>query len=236
MASNDAAAGELPWWQKGRVLRRRLLSADRIVDGALAIIDRDGLGALSMRHLGQELGSGATSLYWHVANREALLDLIVDRLLEEVDQEVRLDPAAQWRAQVAAFARTLRRVLARHASAAALLGSRVPVGPAGVRVMERMLTVLAAAGFRGQQQALAYGAVTGYAVGQAVLQLRAGSQPQQLGALLEAAPRNRFPNVAQHASELAAITDEDEFEYGLQRMLDGLENEVRPPHQGRRLF
>lgn len=258
MATQDDRR-DLPWWSKSRVLRQRRLSADRIVEAALALIDRDGLEQLSMRRLGADLNAGATSLYWHVPSKDALLDLVVDRLMAEVADEARSESGATWRAQLAVYARALRSVLARHAAAAALVGSRVPVGPNGLRLMERVLDILAKAGFSGRQRALAFGALTGYAAGQAVMQTRAqpaaagqpgsagqpaaagqpgsaGEQLHRLGTLLQAAPRGRFPNVFEMALSIADLTDAEQFEYGLQRMLDGLETELKPVNPRRRPF
>jgi len=239
--------GELPWWSRSRVLRQRTLTAERIVEAALELVDRDGLDGLSMRRLGADLGSGATSIYWHVPNKDALLDLIVDRLMEEAVESIRREPGSTWRADLAAHALALRVVLERHADAATLLGSRVPVGPSGLRFMEGVLEALADAGFGGRQRALAYAALTGYAISQAVLQARkspnspagratAGDQLQHLGSLLSQVPRGRFPSVFESAADLAALTDEEAFDYGLQRMLDGLEAELRPVNPRRRPF
>lgn len=239
--------GELPWWSKSRVLRQRTLTAERIVLAALELVDRDGLDGLSMRQLGTELGAGATSIYWHVPNKDALLDLIVDRLMEQAVESIRREPGATWRAELAAHAMALRVVLERHSGAATLLGSRVPVGPNGLRFMEGVLGALAGAGFGGRQRALAYAALTGYAIGQAVLQSRRpptttpdrpahGDQTQLLGSLLKDAPRGRFPNVFEGAADIASLTDEEAFNYGLQRMLDGLEAQLRPVNPRRRPF
>jgi AcrR family transcriptional regulator len=232
-------------------MRQRNLSAERIVAAALALIDRDGLERLSMRRLGAELGAGATSLYWHVPSKDALLDLVVDQLMDEVAREAGQDPGGTtWRAQLAVHARALRAVLERHASAAPLLATRVAVGPNGLRLMERVLGVLAGAGFSGRQRALAYGAVSGYALGQALLQARPAPSPamaddeerpggrhnRRLGTLLQDAPRGRFPNVFEQAADITELSDADQFEYGLQRMLDGLESELKPVNPRRRLF
>lgn len=200
-----------------------------------------------MRRLGADLGAGATSLYWHVPSKDALLDLIVDRLMEEAADEAQAESGTTWRAQLAVHARALRSVLERHAAAAPLLGSRVPVGPNGLRLMERLLAILESAGFSDRQRALAYGAVTGYAAGQAVMQARrqpttaaeggsAGEQLRRLGTLLQGAPRGRFPNVFEMATSIAGLTDAEQFEYGLQRMLDGLESELKPVNPRRRPF
>jgi len=238
---------DLPWWSRSRVLRKRNLNADRIIDAGLALLDRDGLEGLSMRRLGAELGSGATSIYWHVPNKEALLDQILDRLMDEALSETRLEPGATWRAELAAYAMALRIVLERHTAGAGLLATRVPVGPQGLRFMEGILTSLADAGFGGRQRAMAYAALTGYTIGQAVLRtqrspnspkgrLATGDQLQRLGGLLRGVPRGRYPHVFESAADLAELTDEEAFEYGLQRMLDGLEAELRPINPRRRMY
>ena len=239
--------GELPWWSKSRVRRKRTLNADRIIEAAMALLDREGINGLSMRRLGAELGSGATSIYWHVPNKEALLDLLVDRLMEEAADETRHDPGATWRAELAAHSLALRTVLQRHMGGAPLLASHVPVGPNGLRFMEGVLSALADAGFGGHQRALAYAALTSYTIGQVVLQSSAGpitprgrpaagEQLQRLGSLLRGAPRGRYPNVVESAADLTELTDEQAFNYGLQRMLDGLEAELRPVNPRRRAF
>lgn len=214
---------------------------------ALDLLDREGLEGLSMRRLGADLQAGATSIYWHVPSKDALLDLVVDRLMEEAVEATRHDLGTTWRAELAAHSVALRTVLNRHIAAAALLGSRLPVGPNGLRFMEGILAALADAGFGGGQRALAYAALTGYTIGQAVLQAREGptadgarspgaDQTQRIGALLKDAPRGRFPNVFESAADIASLTDQEAFEYGLQRMLDGLEAELRPVNPRRRPF
>ncbi|HEY8134405.1 MAG TPA: TetR/AcrR family transcriptional regulator C-terminal domain-containing protein [Candidatus Limnocylindrales bacterium] len=236
---------ELPWWSKSRVQRKRSLNTDRIVEAGMAVLDRDGLDGLSVRRLGAELGSGATSVYWHVPGKEALLDLLVDRLMGEAADETRHDPGATWRAELAAHSLALRDVLQRHIGGASLLASRMPVGPNGLRFMEGVLSALADAGFGGHQRALAYAALSGYTIGQVVLESRrgpttpndqpaGGEQLQRLGGLLQGAPRDRYPNVVESAADLAELTDEEAFSYGLQRMLDGLEAELGPvtPNRG----
>lgn len=239
--------GELPWWTKSRVQRKRALNSDRIIEAGMALLDRDGIEGLSMRRLGAELGSGATSVYWHVPNKEALLDLIVDRYMAEANGATRHDPGATWRAELAAHALALRVVLEGHPAAANLLASRAPVGPEGLRFMEGVMGALAAAGFGGRQRALAYAALTGYTIGQVVLELRKapntptgrpsrGHHLQRLGVLLRDVPRGRFPGVFESAADLAELTDDEAFEYGLQRMLDGLEAELQPVNPRRRPF
>lgn len=237
--------GELPWWSKSRVQRKRSLNTDRIIEAGMAVLDRDGLDGLSLRRLGAELGSGATSVYWHVPSKDALLDLLVDRLMGEAADETGHHPGAPWRAELAAHSLALRSVLQRHIGGASLLAARMPVGPNGLRFMEGVLSALADAGFGGHQRALAYAALSGYTIGQVVLESRrgpttpkgrpaGGEQLQRLGGLLQGAPRDRHPNVVESAVDLTELTDEEAFNYGLQRMLDGLEAELRPVNPPRR--
>jgi TetR/AcrR family tetracycline transcriptional repressor len=238
--------GDLPWWSNRKSVRKRTLNVARIIESGMVLLDRDGLEGISLRRLGAELGSGATSIYWHVPSKEALLDLLVDRLMEEAADETRHGPGATWRAELAAHSIALRAVLQRHTGGAALLASRMPVGPNGVRFMEAVLSALADAGFGGHQRALAYAALTGYTIGQVVLQTQAGptnpqgrpagEQLQRLGGLLRGAPRGRYPNVVESAADLTELTDEEAFSYGLQRMLDGLEAELAPVNPRRRVF
>lgn len=231
------AERELPWWSKSSVVRKRSLNADRIVHAGMTLLDRDGLDGLSMRRLGVELGAGATSIYWHVPNKDALLDLVVDRLMAEANAAIGAEPGSTWRVELAAYAMALRSVLERHAAAAALLSTRAPVGPEGLRFMEGVMGALARAGFGGRQRALAYAALTGYTIGQVVMEQRraptdrgprstAGNQLQTLGSLLRGVPPDRFPGVFESAGHLAQLTDEVAFDYGLQRLLDGLEAEL----------
>ena len=245
--AGQSERSDLPWWSNRKTVRKRTLNVDRIIEGGMVLLDRDGLEGISLRRLGAELGSGATSVYWHVPNKEALLDLLVDRLMGEAADETRHDPGATWRAELAAHSLSLRAVLQRHTGGAALLASRMPVGPNGVRYMEGVLSALADAGFGGHQRALAYAALTGYTIGQVVLQTQAGpntpkgrpaagEQLQRLGGLLRGAPRGRYPNVVESAADLTELTDEEAFNYGLQRMLDGLEAELRPVNPRRRAF
>ena len=84
-------------WRRERPAQPEPLTVDRIVATAIEIVDREGLDALSMRRLGTELGAGATSLYWHVKNKDELLDLALDKLFAEIEAP---DPELPWRDQL----------------------------------------------------------------------------------------------------------------------------------------
>jgi AcrR family transcriptional regulator len=124
---------------RGRGRIAPTLSRDEIVDAAIAIADTDGADAVSMRRIAQVLRSGTMSLYWHVANKEHLLDLMLDRVVGEVTIP---DPPADWRSFLQATARENRAVLLRHRWVMDFIGGRPPLGPNTILNAERALAAL----------------------------------------------------------------------------------------------
>ncbi len=123
---------------------RTPLTKERVLAAALAIADRDGHEGLSMRRVARALGAGAMSLYHHVADKDALLDELVDLVFAEIE----LPPeGAEWRAALRQRMRSAQDVLRRHPWAIALMESRTRPGPANLRQREAMLAVLRRAGF-----------------------------------------------------------------------------------------
>src|SRR5205809_6978122 len=115
------------------------LSRQRVLRAAVALADRGGVGSLSMRRLAQELGVEAMSLYHHVANKDDILDGIVDVVFSEID----LPPGdADWRAAMRQRAVSARQALRRHPWAAALMESRSTPGPANLRHHDAVLGIL----------------------------------------------------------------------------------------------
>ena len=125
MAAGSAAVP--PWQQYEKPERtRHPLSREAIVDAALKIIDEQGYSALSMRAVAQALGTGPASLYAHVANKEQLVDLVMDRVYGEF--EVPEPGAAPWQEQLKAFARSGVRVMLSHRGLAAATLGGPPMG------------------------------------------------------------------------------------------------------------
>ena len=147
----------------GEENRRRALTRDRVVAEALAIISAGGAAALSMRALAARLGVVPAALYRHVRSKEQLYDLVLDRVLAEVDCQA--DPALPWTGQVTALARRLRAVLEDHPGIAALLKTRDPISPASLALAEAFLAPLHAAGLPGRQAALAFRLIYDYTLG-----------------------------------------------------------------------
>ncbi|MCT7355320.1 TetR/AcrR family transcriptional regulator [Streptomyces sp. 15-116A] len=223
-------------WTRPRP-RREHLTRERIVAEAVGLLDADGIEALSMRTLGTRLGAGATSLYRHVANRDELIELVVDEVYGELEIPSVQDPA-DWRPAVADAAAALRAMVLRHPWIASVL-SQVGLshlGPNVMRMSDRMLALFETAGFPPEETDSAMSTVVSYVIGVAtneaaylsMIARSGGTESDWLRALspaVEAATRTHphlhAAHVAQHGKAPGAVRDET-FDYGLQRLLDGL--------------
>lgn len=230
------------WWDDGSrpTDGRQPLTRDQIVEAALRIVDAEGLDALSMRRLGTELGVGATSVYWHVRNKDQLLGLVTDRIIGEIVAE---SPRVEgWREQLTEIARTFRTVFARHRNVAAIMAEQVTVGANTLSAVEEIVGILRAAGFEGPRLVLAYVTVFNWASAFVVFEARqsppAGVSVEEMQVAfadaLRRLPPDRFPNLLSTVDDTARIGGDDQFEYGLARLLDGIEldlerSRVTPP-------
>lgn len=162
---------------------RRRLSKQAVVDAALALIDTEGLGALSMRRVGQALGVEAMSLYGYIANREALLDAVVDSIVDELyaDPAVVEQPEDGWRDYVTRLAHGVRRFAVAHPRAFPLVATRPPEAPfvrpplRSLRWLEAFLTALRGEGFSDEAVLYAYRAFTSFLLGHLLLEAGAHS-------------------------------------------------------------
>lgn len=138
------------------------LSRDRILDAAAALVERDGLEAVSMRRLAQALDVWPMALYRYFEHKDDLLDALVARATDGV---ARPDPAAPWREQVVALLRAAREALGGDAVG---LGARLPralVTPGVARLADDGVRILRDAGFAAEQAPRAWAALLAYAVG-----------------------------------------------------------------------
>ncbi len=225
------AVPEAPWLRAPRKPRERVqLSRDVIVDGALRLLDRDGASSFSMRKLAEELGVGAGALYWHVTNREQLVQLVFDRVIGELPMPA--PDAAAWREQIKQSARDEREMMRRHPGIAQLSFGRIPVGPNAVRYMEWHLSILRSGGLSDRVAALAGDIIYLYigafsfeeCVGMAVPGDDASAH-DFIGELREyfgSLPADRFPNMSELAVALTTGGRDERFEFGLDVLLDGL--------------
>jgi AcrR family transcriptional regulator len=203
---------------------------DRIIAGALGLIDREGLGALSMRNLASELQTGTTTLYRYVAGKDEVLVLVADAVLGETRLRRPLEGLG-WREVLEELARSMRTVLGSHPNVAALFATAVPVGPNSLRGRELTLSVLRERGFDQTLAASVYTALA-HLVLASVLQepmndFRAGglgaSKSVTLRGFYRSLPADQYPHVVELADELTSRTTTEEFEFGLACLLDGVE-------------
>lgn len=197
---------------------------------ALRVLDRDGLDAMSMRRVAEELGTGAASLYWHFANKDELLDAVFDRVIGEIGLPAP-DPS-RWQEQVKEVARGARRVMRTHRDIYKASLGRYPIGPNALVFAEGMLAILRAGGVPDRASAYATHLLTIYVGAYA---LEEGAQPrvsgeekdseEMLGMIrgyFASLPAGRFPNVVELAGDLTAGDWDDEFETGLELIVGGL--------------
>jgi AcrR family transcriptional regulator len=155
---------------------RTPLTSERVLQAAVALADREGVGSLSMRRLARELGVEAMSLYHHVPGKQALLDGMVDLVFGEIEL-----PAADgdWKAAMRRRAVSAREVLARHPWAIALMESRHTPGPANLRHHDAVLGCPRQAGFPVALTAHAYSILDAYIYGFALQEASLPSIPRR---------------------------------------------------------
>jgi AcrR family transcriptional regulator len=211
-----------------RAPRRVPLSRELVLQTAIRRADQGGLESLSMRKLGQELGVEAMALYYHVANKDEVLDGIVDLVFSEIDLP---STDADWKTAMRQRALSLRDVLARHRWAIGMMESRRHPGPANLRHHDAVIGNLRAAGFDMEMVAHAYSLLDGYIYGFALTKMnlpfdRGDDVAERAQVMLEPFPLDEYPNLVAFIAEHAMQPGYDfgnEFEYGLEVILDGLE-------------
>ena len=208
------------------------LTRDRILDAAIAVADQDGLEAVSMRRLGQELDVDPMSLYRHVRDKEDLLDGITDRVVAgiAVTPAAALDGAA-WKPSVRTTILGARATALRHPWVPSILEQRRQPGPATLRYLDGVLGLLRGGGF-----SVAMGHHALHVLGSRILGFSqdlfddAGAPPDPEVAALQARQLAvAFPHLgelalsATHAGGLGGCDDDMEFAFALDLILDGLE-------------
>lgn len=207
------------------------LTRHRVVAAALALADAGGIEAVSMRKVGDELGVEAMSLYHHVANKGELLDAMVDAVYAEFGRPT---PGLPWRAELQARCATARQVLGRHPWATPLLDSRSTPGPATLQHLDAVIGTLRAAGFSLVLTAHAVSLLDSYTYGFALQEAALPFDTPEETAELAADILGSFPvDALPHLAELTAghvlqpgYDYGDEFAYGLELLLDGLEQRL----------
>jgi AcrR family transcriptional regulator len=213
------------------VARSRLrepLTRDRVLQAAMALADRDGIEALTMRSLARELGVEAMSLYHHVANKDALLDGMVDLVFGEFELP---QVAQEWRTAMRRRAISAREALNRHRWAIALVDSRSAPGPNTLRHLDAVIGCLRANDFSLELTAHAFALLDNYVYGFALQESALPfSSSDELDALadqiMSEAVTAAYRNFAEFVTGYVlrpGYAFGNEFEFGLELILDGLE-------------
>ena len=206
--------------------RRTPLSRQSIVTAAIALIEREGPDALTMRRLGARLGVEAMALYHHFASRDELVGAIVDELLGPLDG---LEPTEDWGEACRRFATALRNVAVQRPATFRLVGLQPFDSASALGPVERLLQVLVGDGFAPARALAIYRAVVSFARGYALAEATGftvdatrASGRRRLAAL---APEE-FPVLAGRAEELRALEADDAYTLGLDALLRGLADDA----------
>jgi AcrR family transcriptional regulator len=207
---------------------RIALTRERVLETAMKLSDHGGLESLSMRKLGQALGVEAMAVYYHFASKERVLDGIVDLVFGEIDLPV---VGAEWKTAMRRRAISVRDALLRHRWAIGLMESRTNPGPANLRHHDAVIGCLRAAGFDMAMAAHAYSLLDSYIYGFALTKMNLPFEDtseivEMAESMLAPFPMGEYPNLADFITEHAmkpGYDYADEFEYGLDVILDGLD-------------
>jgi AcrR family transcriptional regulator len=223
---------EPPWQAASRPAGRTPLTREAIVDAALRVLDADGMDGLSMRRVGEELGTGAASIYWHVRNKEHLLQLIFERVTGQ--SELPAPDPAHWKEQLTALAFQMRAMLNSHRDLAQISLGRIPAGPTIAVITEWLFTLLKPVGI--PDRVIAYlGDLFGLYAGAFTFEegldgaTFAGPDlsPDQFVAMLKgyilSLPEDQFPHTRRTVDLTFGFDRDDRYAFGIDLMLRGLE-------------
>jgi AcrR family transcriptional regulator len=226
-----------PWQrvpERGGSRRRDPLTREAIVAAAIRVLDRDGLEGFSMRRVGEELNTGAASLYWHVGSKDGLLDLILEEVIaEQVDEVPDPDPE-HWQEQVKEVARTMRRTILRHRDIVQISIGRIPMGPNALRLSERVLAIMRAGGVPDELAVQSYlllmSAINGFTMDEAGFE--EDEEPptgppldemaQMVRGYLKSLPADQFPNLTAVTDHFAVSDQDARFELLVDLFVEGL--------------
>ncbi len=211
-----------------RPRRRTPLTRERVLRAAVKLADKGGLSSLSMRKLGGALGVEAMSLYKHVADKDDILDGLVDAVFAEIGLP---SADADWRTAMRERAISARQVLLRHQWAIGLLDSRRNAGPSTIRHHDAVIGSLRRGGFSIEMAAHAFSLLDSYIYGFALQETSLPfSSPDEVAeiaaAMLPGDPAAEYPHFTEMLTEFALKPDYSygaEFEFGLDLILDGLD-------------
>ena len=241
-AREDAKRG-----QRHPPRRAAALSRDEIVRTAIAVADAEGAEAVNMRRIARELGSGTMSLYWHVASKDELLDMMIDAIVGDAQAP---ESSGDWRADLRAGACTTRDALHQHQWAVNFMSTRPPAGPKMLRNLERSLGALDGLGLDKATALTILMAVGTYVLGAVLREQQEANSERYMAELFGDVPEaekqavirefvqrirtsGHFPRMVAMLDEGvdpdAAETRDERFEFGLDCLLDGIAARLSAP-------
>ena len=213
---------------------RAPLSRERVLEGAMAIADAGGIGSLTIRSLAQQLGVKPMSVYHYVANKDEIIDGIVDLVYAEMD--LPSAAAGDWRTEIHRRSASARQVLGRHPWAIQLLQSRTAPGPSTLRHLDAVIGCLHGAGFSVEMTAHALALIDsyvfGFALSEAALPIHGPeSVPEVAESIMQRFSGGAYPHLLAFATDHVMKPGYDfgeEFEFGLGLVLDALADRAQP--------
>lgn len=214
--------------QSKTVESRVRLSRDRIIGAAMAVADREGLHSLTMRRLADELGSKPMSVYHHVANKDDLLDAMVDAIFAEIELP---GDEPDWKTAMRKRTVSAHEVMQRHGWAPVLVDSRTNPGPATMGHHNWVIGTLRRGGFTIHQTAHAFSLLDSYVYGFTIqevnLPFESGDDLTELTeGIMSQFPVDQFPYMAEMLADHVLRPGYDhgnEFDFGLDLILEGLQ-------------
>jgi len=205
---------------------RNTLSRARVVDGALALIDADGLDALTMPRLAQYLGVGTMSVYRHVEDKDDLINAVAERVLGDVRVPGGRDD--DWEGRVVGYLRALRAAALAHPALARILAERGLTVGAVFEQLEQAHSILRRAGFSDTDAVRTFYTLFVYVFGFVLWELpRVHQQPatsyiDSWNAAIDQLDINSYPTVHALREALTTAASTEQFEYGLGRLIASL--------------
>ena len=207
---------------RGLYMRARF-TTDEIAAAALAIVDAEGVSALSMRSLAAALGTGPMTVYNYVADKEGLEELVVAAVVAQVRLP---DPTDEWQQDAYAIADAMWRGVRTHPAAISLVLTRRTLSATGFAAADALIAALERAGLADRDRLAAFHAVLGFVVGAAQAELAGpltrGSDAADAAARIGSVARATYPNIEALSKVAMQTTVEEDFDRGLRMLLDGI--------------
>jgi AcrR family transcriptional regulator len=219
----------------------RSLSRDAIVAAAITVLDAEGLDAVTMRRVADELGTGPASLYAHVADKDEMVAAVLDRVIAEVAIPDTID-AKQWQEQLKDVLRSLRATYGRHRDIARASLGTIPAGEGSLPVMNATVGILLAGGVSPAVASLSVDILALYVTATAFEesletfpdvadQHASDAFHDELRTFFASLPADRFPHLVALAEPLTSGDGDHRFEFGLDLLVRGIASTVKAPRR-----